>query len=161
MSKKFLARIIKEQDTMKASDLIKSLRKTFHSETFQNRHKSNPTDFSRKPVLRFSIIFNFILKGIKNSLQTDLFNLTDIASLPADVSKQAFSDALKEKIIVKRSVYMSIQKIIYKDPKESEVGAIIDLTDKPESSATSKIGSYKGREVQCLDEKENNSTKKK
>lgn len=81
---------------MKACDLLKSLRKTLHSEKFQNRHKTNLTDFSRKPVLRFPIIFNFILKGIKNSLQTDLFNLADIASLPADVSKQAFSDARKK-----------------------------------------------------------------
>jgi hypothetical protein len=43
--KKFLARIIKEQDTMKACDLLKSLRKTLHSEKFQNRHKTNITDF--------------------------------------------------------------------------------------------------------------------
>lgn len=81
---------------MKACDLLKSLRKTLHSEKFQNKHKTNLTDFSRKPVLSFPILFTFILKGIKNSLQTDLFNLTDTASLSADVSKQAFSDARKK-----------------------------------------------------------------
>jgi hypothetical protein len=95
LSQKFLARI-KEQDTMKACKLLKSLRKTLHSEKFQNKHKINPTDFSRKPVLSFPILFTFILKGIKNSLQTDLFNLTDTAFLSADVSKQAFSDARKK-----------------------------------------------------------------
>lgn len=81
---------------MKACDLIRSLRKTLHSEEFQNKHKTNLTDFSRKPILGFLIIFVFILKGIKNSLQTDLFDLADTTSLPADVSKQAFSQARKK-----------------------------------------------------------------
>lgn len=81
---------------MKACDLIESLRKTLHSKEFQEKHKTNLTDFSRKPVLSFIILFVFILKGIKNSLQTDIFALTDSASLPVDVSKQAFSDARKK-----------------------------------------------------------------
>ncbi len=81
---------------MKACDLIKSLRKTLHSEAFQNRHKTYNSAFSRKPVLSFTILFTFILKGIKNSLQTEIFDFVDTISLPQDISKQAFSDARKK-----------------------------------------------------------------
>ena len=54
---------------MKAREIIISLKKTLHSAAFQEKHKTKVTDFTRQCVLCFTILVNFILKGIKKSTQ--------------------------------------------------------------------------------------------
>lgn len=53
------------------------------------------------------------------------------------------------------------KKIIYRDPKEQEIGAIIDLTDRSMTHSTPRIGSFKGRHVQQIDGDDPHQTIKK
>jgi len=82
-------------DTVKAREIIYSLKKTLHSEAFQEKHKIRVANFTRQSVLNFVILMSFILKGIKKSTQTEIFELCDLIELP-DFSKQAFSKGRKK-----------------------------------------------------------------
>lgn len=84
------------KDVMKtAYEILSKVKSTLLSPQFMERHKIRAEDFSRKPILTFTILLIFILNGIRKSIQVQLNDFVDDAMLPY-VTKQAFSDARKK-----------------------------------------------------------------
>jgi hypothetical protein len=91
-----------------ACEILSEVKSVLLSLEFMERHKIRAEDFSRKPILTFTILIIFILNGIKKSTQVQLDAFVEVV-LTGNITKSAFSDARKK---INPSAFIELNNVL-------------------------------------------------